>query len=101
MKMPAPRHQDARGTFVSAKDLPKGCRPPYRSTVVWRGEHGEWRLEAVRVDGDPLIHCVAHHQTTGIAHAERIDQASPAKLKAWAQALPSHLPPVPDEESQS
>ena len=80
--------QDKHGTFIAASELPKGIKPPYRSEVVWRGEFENWRLEAVRVHGDPILHCVAHHQVTGIAHAERLAGASPAKLKIWASALP-------------
>ena len=83
---------DAYGTYIPAADLPKTVRPPYRSEVVWRGELGNWRLEAVRVHGDDLVHCVAHNRATGHSHARRLADVTPGKVKAWAAALPVGVP---------
>jgi hypothetical protein len=74
------------GRTIRATDTP--AKPPYKSTSLWRGEDGDWRLEAVRIEGDPVPHCTAHNTRTGIAHAERIEDASPAKIKVWAESLP-------------
>ncbi len=79
---------DAYGTFIPAADLPKRVKPPYRIQRVWRGELGEWRIEAVRVHGDDLVHAVAHNRSTGHSHAQRMANATPGKVKAWAAALP-------------
>ena len=75
------------GHDIAVKDCDGLEGPPYLGELLWQGNIGCWRVHAVRMANDPFPHCVAHHQSTGIAHAERIEGASPARLKAWVAGL--------------
>ncbi len=80
---------DAFGRYVPGTAV-KG-RPPFRSTPVWDGLHGDWRLSAVRIAGDDLVHVTGLHLGTGATHSERLAVATPGDVKRWADTLPSQV----------
>ncbi len=83
--------RDGHGSYIAAKELPAGVRPPYQVATAWEGDHRGWRITVTRLEGDPAPHVVASgvHPATGLveAHAERMLGATPAIVKAWVDSL--------------